>query len=393
MERLRAAVLYGADAVYLAGREFGMRASQKNFTGEELSAAAAFCHERGVKVYLTVNVLPRNGEIERLPDFLRQAREAGVDALIAADLGVISLAKRYVPEIPLHASTQMGVVNYQTASALWEMGVKRVVLARELSLAEVAEIREKTPPELEIEVFVHGAMCMSVSGRCLLSQYLTGRDANRGECAQPCRWSYRLLEEKRPGRYFPVGEDERGAFILNAQDLCMLPHIGELARAGVGSFKIEGRAKSSYYTAVVTNAYRVALDDWEKDPEGFRLRPWLLSEVEKVSHRRYSTGFYFGMPSQNTEDGGYERTWDVCALVDGWEDGELLLTQKNFFSRGQQVEILAPGEEPVPCTAEGLRDAATGELLDAARHAMMKLRMASPRPFPPGSLVRAPREG
>lgn len=391
MERLRAALTFGADAVYLAGQEFGMRASQANFSPEALAEAAALCHARKVRLYLTVNTLPRNQEIARLPDWLRMAQAAGVDAVIAADLGVLSLIKQHTPHMEVHISTQAGVVNYQTARAFCELGASRVVLARELSLEEIAEIRARTPKELALEAFVHGAMCMSVSGRCLLSNYLTGRDANRGECAQPCRWSYRLVEEKRPGLYFPIGEDGAGSYILNAKDLCMLEHIPALARAGIDSFKIEGRAKSSYYVSVVTNAYRIAIDGWRKDPEGWTAPPWLLEEVRRVSHRQYSTGFYFGTPDQYPLNGGYERNWDVCALVDGWENGELLLTQKNRFSLGDQVEILEPGAGPWVCRVTGLRDG-EGLPLEAARHPQMKLRMDCPRPFRPGSILRQERK-
>lgn len=386
-ERLCAAVQFGADAVYLAGKEFGMRASQQNFDQEGLLRAVEYCHARGTSVYLTVNTLPRNEEIDRLPEYLRFVEAAGIDAVIAADIGVLSLLKKHTPDMEVHISTQAGIVNYQTAAAFHEMGARRVVLARELSLEEIAEIRAKTPADLEIEVFVHGAMCMSVSGRCLISNYLTGRDANRGECAQPCRWSYHLVEEKRPGQYFPIGEDEKGSYLLNAKDLCMLEYIDRLAQAGVTSFKIEGRAKSSYYVSVVTNAYRIAIDDYLREPNSFVLRPWLSEEVKKVSHRRYSTGFYFGTPDQYPENGGYERDWDIVAIVDGTEDGDLLLTQKNKFSEGDTVEILEPGQEPFSYVVSSLRDE-SGNTIAAACHALMKLRIACEKSFLPGSIVR-----
>lgn len=390
MERLKAAVLFGADAVYLGGREFGMRATQTNFDDAALQEAVAFCHGKGVRVYLTVNTLPRNNEIEKLPEYLKFIEFAGVDAVIASDIGVLSLLKQYIPNMEVHISTQAGIVNYQTARAFAEMGAKRVVLARELSLDEVAEVRAKTPKELDIEVFVHGAMCMSFSGRCLISNYLTGRDANRGECAQPCRWNYRLVEEKRPGQYFPVLEDDKGSYILNAKDLCMIEHIDKLAEAGVTSLKIEGRAKSSYYVAVVTNAYRIAVDEYLRDPEHFVLPAWLSEEVRKVSHRRYSTGFYFGTPDQYPENGGYLRDWDIVAVVDGVQDDRLLLTQKNRFFDGAEVEILEPGKEPFACRFHGLYNEA-GERIEAANHPMMKL-AACCEPqgctFASGSIVR-----
>jgi len=386
-ERLRAAVHYGADAVYLAGKQFGMRASQANFGEQELKEAVAFCHARDVRVYLTVNVLPRNWEIEALPAYLKIVQAAGVDAVIVSDLGTLGMVKRTAPELEIHISTQNGIVNYETANMLYALGAKRVVLARELSLLEIAEIRRKTPPELEIEVFVHGAMCMSFSGRCVLSNYLTGRDANRGECAQPCRWGYYLMEEKRPGLYFPVFEDEKGSYILNAKDLCMLDYIDKLAEAGVTSLKIEGRAKSSYYVAVVTNAYRIAVDDYLRDPSGFTLRPWLRDEVEKVSHRQYSTGFYFDTPTQYYENGGYIREYDIVALTGTYENGRLTLTQKNKFCEGDMVEILEPGKEPVSLVVRGMQDG-TGEPIKAACHPEMALSIESDRAYLPLSVVR-----
>ena len=319
-----------------------------------------------------------------MPDFLSAARSAGVDALIAADLGVMALARRIVPEIPLHVSTQAGVVNHLTASALHELGASRVVLARELSLAEIRRIRENTPPGLELEAFVHGAMCMSVSGRCLLSSYLTGRDANRGACAQPCRWSYRLVEEKRPGQYFPIGEDGRGSYILNANDLCMIEHVGELAEAGVSSFKIEGRAKSSYYTASVTAAYRAALDTWMQRGEP---PPWALEEVGKVSHRPYSTGFYFGAPGQNAAFGGSLCGWEVLAMAEGWSDGVLEVSLRNRFSRGEEAELLLPHESPRPLSVTALEDVGEGAV-ETACHPMRRYRIPCPFPVPPGAWLR-----
>jgi len=290
-ECLDAALQFGADAVYVGAREYGMRAAAKNFDFDALRAAVQEAHARGVKVYLTANILPRNAEMNAFPAFLREAADCGIDAVIAADLGMMAQIRKLCPALSLHASTQTGIVNYETARALYDMGVSRIVLARELSLPEIAEIRAKTPKELEIEMFVHGAMCMSVSGRCLLSEYMTGRDANRGACAQSCRWKYALMEEKRPGQYFPVSEDEDGSYILNAKDLCLLPHLKALAEAGVDSVKIEGRAKAAYYVAGVTNAYRMALDALGKGEE---IPAWVTEELCNVSHRPYTTGFLFG---------------------------------------------------------------------------------------------------
>ena len=294
-ERLRMAVLYGADAVYLAGTDFGMRAFAGNFTPEQMREAVEFAHSHGVRVHCTVNTMPRNDEIARLPEHLEQLNELGVDALIVADLGAFTLAGKYAPRCQRHISTQASICNYETARAGYDLGASRVILAREVGLAEIREIREKTPPELEIEAFVHGAMCVSYSGRCLLSNYMTGRDSSRGACAQPCRYQYALMEEKRPGEYFPIEEDEQGTYILNSRDMCMIDHLRDLTEAGLSSLKIEGRAKSAYYAAIVTGAYRHGLD---AVAAGEEIDPVWRDEGEQVSHRPYSTGFYYGPPGQ-----------------------------------------------------------------------------------------------
>lgn len=392
-ERLEAAVQFGADAVYLGGKMFGMRASPANFDPEQLAEAVAFCHEKGVRVYLTCNTLPTNEEVDGLPEFLRMARSAGVDALIVADIGVLMEAKRVVPELEIHISTQAGVVNWLTARELHAMGAARVVLARELSLEDIAGIRDKAPPELAIEAFVHGAMCMSFSGRCLISQYLTGRDANHGECTQPCRWGYHLMEEKRPGQYFPVFEDEAGSYILNAEDLSMLAHIDRLAAVGVDSFKIEGRAKSAYYVAVVTNAYRCAIDLYRKNPQGFEIPRWLVEETEKVSHRRYSTGFYFKdkKPGQYTETGGYVREWDVVAVAEQWQEGQLLCVERNRFFLGDTLEVLEPGKMPWTLVVSELQNEER-EAVESACHPMSKYRIPCPKQIESGALLRKKRE-
>lgn len=388
-ERLGYAINFGADAVYLGGTAFGMRAASANFDFDTLKKSCQLAHQKEVKVYLTCNTLPTNAEIPQLAEYLRNARDCGIDALIVADIGVLMEAKRVVPEVEIHISTQTGVVNYLTARELYHMGAKRVVLARELSFDDIRTIRENTPPELEIETFVHGAMCMSFSGRCLLSNYLLGRDANRGECAQPCRWGYHLVEEKRPGQYFPIYENEKGTYILNAKDLCMIEHLDKLVKCGVTSLKIEGRAKSFYYVAVVTNAYRQALDLYWKDPENYQLPQWLEEETRKVSHRQYSTGFYFGRPEsgQYYENGGYVRQWDVVAVADRWEDGYLYCTQRNKFVKGDVLEVLSPGEKPVQLTVEEIIDG-EGNSQEAASHAMMKLKIPCSQAFPAGSILR-----
>lgn len=393
MERLKAAVLFGADAVYLGGKEFGMRASPLNFSQEELAQAVKFAHNSGVRVYLTCNTTPTCEEMERLPEHIKNAAECGVDALIVSDIGVMMTAKRVAPQLELHVSTQAGVVNHVTASEFYQMGASRVVLARELSLSDISLIREKTPPQLELECFVHGAMCMSFSGRCLLSHYMVGRDANRGECAQPCRWGYYLMEEKRPGEYYPVFEDEQGSYILNAKDLCMIGHIDELAQAGVCSLKIEGRAKSAYYVAVVTNAYRNAVDQYLADPAHFALAPWVEEETRKVSHREYSTGFFYGQPqnAQCYQSGGYVRSYDVVAVVDECRDGMMHITQRNRFFAGDELEVLVPrgGFEPLAVEQIFTEE---GEAVQSACHAMQKLCIPCGRVFPAGSILRKGKE-
>ena len=390
-ERLDAALRFGAGAVYLAGQEFGMRAGPANFSNEELKKACLLAHEKGVKVYVTCNTLPRNEEIQRLPAFLEKAQDAGVDGLIVTDFGVLSLAKRHAPRTAVHISTQAGIVNYQSARAFYDLGASRVVLARELSLDEIAEIRAKTDPKLELEAFVHGSMCVSFSGRCLLSNYLTGRDANRGDCAQPCRWKYHLMEESRPGEYFPVLEDDSGAYFFNSRDLCMIGHLPALAKAGITSLKIEGRAKSAYYVAVVTNAYRQALNLYLRDPSHFTLPQWILDEMEKVSHREYCTGFFFGgEPGQVYDNGGYVRGWEVAAVCDGYENHTAVCSQRNRFFKGETLNVLEPGKEPYEITVNELFNH-DGEPVEVAPHPLETLYLPVERPIVPGALLRRKR--
>ncbi len=388
-ERFKAAIDYGADAVYLGGQAFSMRAAPQNFTHETLKSAVEEAHAKNVKVYLTCNTLPRNNEIPQFQQFIEEAVDSKVDAVIVADLGLMALIKKYAPDMEIHMSTQTGIVNYATANELYNMGAKRVVLARELSLDEIAEIRAKTPDDLDIEVFVHGAMCMSFSGRCLLSSYLTNRDANRGECAQPCRWGYHLMEEKRTDEFYPIYEDEKGTYILNAKDLCMIDHIDELAKAGVMSYKIEGRAKSSYYVSIVTNAYRMAMDIYKKDPDNFKLPDWVRDEVFKVSHRKYCTGFFYGHPkdSQYYENSGYIREYDVVAIVDECKDGKIYATQRNRFCKGDTVEIISPGEKFDTMVIDELYNE-DGELIENANHAMMKLVIPCEKSYPTNAIIR-----
>ena len=375
MERLKMAVLYGADAVYLAGTDFGMRSYAGNFSPEELPKAVEFAHSHGVKVHVTVNTMPRNDEICRLPAHLEMLQSAGVDALIVADMGAFSLAGKYAPKCDRHISTQQSIANYECATAWYDLGATRVVLARELCLDEIAEIRAKTPKELEIETFGHGAMCVSYSGRSLLSNNMTGRDSNRGACAQPCRYQYALMEEKRPGEYFPVFDDDKGTYILNSRDMCTIDHIGALTEAGIDCIKIEGRAKSAYYAAIVTGAYRHVIDDLA---EGRSVDPVWRDEVEKISHRVYSTGFYFGHPGQYTEHSRYIREYQVAAIVQSCdENGLALCSLRNKFMTGEELEIVGPDLRPFPVTVPQMQDL-DGQALPEPRKPEMLFYMQLP---------------
>ena len=379
------AVLYGADAVYLAGTDFGMRAFAGNFSPEELPKAVAFAHDHGVRVHCTINTMPRNDEIARLPEHLELLDHAGVDALIVADLGAFTMAGKYAPHCQRHISTQASICNYETARAWYDLGASRVILAREVGLEEIRTIREKVPADLEIEAFVHGAMCVSYSGRCLLSNYMTGRDSSRGACAQPCRYQYALMEEKRPGEYFPVFEDEKGTYILNSRDMCMIDHLGDLMDAGVDCLKIEGRAKSAYYAAIVAGAYRHVLDDVAAGRPADSV--W-REEVEHVSHRVYSTGFYFGEPGQYTENSRYIRQWQIVAKVEACDEtGTAVCSLNNKFRSGDALEVVGPDLRPFPITAEGMADM-EGTPIDEARTPQMRFTMKLPKPVPPLSMIR-----
>lgn len=390
MERLIMALRYGADAVYLSGQRFGMRAAAGNFSLEELKTAAGHIREHGAAMFVACNTVMRGGDIRALPPFLEKLQELGADAVIVSDLGALAMAKKYAPKLKVHISTQAGVTNAESACLLHELGAARVILARELTLSEIAEIRANTPKSLEIEVFVHGAMCVSFSGRCLLSGYLTGRDANAGECAQPCRWKYHLVEEKRPGEYMEITEDG-GTFILNSRDLCMIEHIPALLEAGVDSLKIEGRQKSFYYAAVITNAYRQAVDAALRREALPRV--W-ADEVNKVSHRPYGTGFFFdsGGPGQYERDGMYFTDADVVAVVEDCdENGNAVLTQRNRFFKGDRLELLMPGLLPVAFEARRLQNS-EGVEIEAVPHPMMTFRMPLPVSAPRYAIVRKIRQ-
>ena len=385
MERLKMSVLYGADAVYLAGTSFGMRSFAGNFSPEELPQAVRYAHDHGVKCHVTVNTMPRNDEVARLPAYLEQLDSAGVDALIVADLGAFMLAGKYAPHCERHISTQQSIANYECAQSWFDLGATRVVLARECSLDEIRTIRQKVDPKLEIETFGHGAMCVSYSGRCLLSNYMTGRDSNRGACAQPCRYQYALMEEKRPGEYFPVFEDEKGTYILNSRDMCTIDHLKDLMDAGIDCIKIEGRAKSAYYAAIVTGAYRHCIDD---AAAGREMDPVWRDEVEHVSHRIYSTGFYYGQPGQYVENSRYIRQWQIVARVEECgEDGLALCSLNNKFSAGDALEVVGPEVRPFAVTAQGMRDE-EGTPLDEVRTPQSRFTLQLPKAVPPMSLLR-----
>ena len=385
MERLKMSVLYGADAVYLAGTSFGMRSFAGNFTPEELPLAVKYAHDHGVKCHVTVNTMPRNDEVVHLPEYLQQLDDAGVDALILADLGAFTLAGKYAPHCERHISTQQSIANYECAQAWFDLGATRVVLARECSLEEVRTIRQKVDPKLEIETFGHGAMCVSYSGRCLLSNYMTGRDSNRGACAQPCRYQYALMEEKRPGEYFPVYEDEKGTYILNSRDMCMIDHLKDLMDAGVDCIKIEGRAKSAYYAAIVTGAYRHCIDDVAA---GRPVDPVWRDEVDHVSHRIYSTGFYYGEPGQYTANSRYIREWQIVAKVESCdENGVAVCSLNNKFKAGDALEVVGPDLRPFSIVAENMFDE-EGNALEEPKRPEMKFTMQLPKQVPAFSMIR-----
>ena len=390
--KLKMAILYGADAVYIGGEAFGLRTASKNFDLKDMQEGIKFAHERGKKVYLTTNIIPHNADLECFNDYLDSVVSLGIDALIVADIGLFSLIRKRYPDIDIHISTQANNVNYLSANVWHEMGAKRVVLARELSLEEIRQIRENTPSELEIEAFVHGAMCISYSGRCLLSNYLTKRDANKGECAQPCRWNYALVEEKRPGEYIHVGEDEQGSFFFNSKDLCMIEHIPELVKSGITSFKIEGRVKSEYYVSTVVQAYRTELDRYIADPEGYEFDTESLNEVLKVSHRPYTHGFYFGKTDANSqvyETSSYIRDYDIVGFITDYDEktGIATVEQRNKMNVGDTIEIIQPGKPYFSQKVEWLKNA-EGEDITSTPHAQMVYTMKTDKPVTKNAMIR-----
>ena len=385
MEQLNMSVLYGADAVYLAGTSFGMRSFAGNFSPEALPKAVKFAHDHGVHVHVTVNTMPRNDEVAQLPAYLEQLDDAGVDALILADLGAFTLAGKYAPHCQRHVSTQQSIANYECAQAWFDLGARRVVLARELSLEEIRGIRQKVSQDLEIETFGHGAMCVSYSGRCLLSNYMTGRDSNRGACAQPCRYQYALMEEKRPGEYFPVFEDEKGTYIMNSRDMCMIDHLDDLMDAGVACITLEGRAKSAYYAAIVTGAYRHCIDAATK---GQPLDPVWRNEVDHISHRIYSTGFYYGQPGQYTKTSRYIREWQIVAMVESCDEtGLAKCSLRNKFRKGDILECVGPDTRPFEVIPEEM-ETPEGAPLEEPKTPQMEFYLRLPKQVPAYSILR-----
>ncbi len=395
LAKLKTAIDFGADAVYIGGEMFSLRVAAENFSYDDMKEGIEYAHKRGKKVYLTANVLPHNGDIDEFEDFVREIRPLGFDAVLVADLGMFDILQKTAPEIPIHISTQANNVNYRSAAKWHEMGAKRVVLAREMSLGEIKEIRERIPEHLELEAFVHGAMCISYSGRCLLSNYMTNRDSNLGACSHPCRWNYSLVEETRPGEYMPIFENERGSFIFNSKDLCMIAHIPELVESGISSFKLEGRVKTEYYLATVVKAYREEIDRYFENPKAYKFDEGQLDELCKVSHRPYYTGFYFGKPDENAQvytSSSYIRDYDLIGIVTGYDAKEkrVTITQRNRFFQGDEIEILEPQKEFITLTADGLEND-KGERIEVANHAEMTVSFRCNDKVSVGAMVRKRR--
>lgn len=395
LEKLKTAIDYGADAVYIGGEAFSLRAAAENFSKKDMREGLKYAHERGKRVYLTANIIPHNSDIDEFENFIKEIRPMGFDAVLIADLGMFDMMRELAPEIPVHVSTQANNTNYRSAAAWYKMGAKRVVLAREMTFKEIAEIRANTPPELETEAFIHGAMCVSYSGRCLLSNYMTGRDSNMGACAHPCRWNYKLVEETRPGEYMDVYENERGSFIFNSKDLCMIDHIPELMKSGISSLKIEGRVKTSYYVATVVGAYRREIDRYFSDPENYVFNEAEYEELCKVSHRPYTTGFYFGKPDADGQvyaSSSYIREYDLIGIVTDYDaqTGTATVTQRNRFFKGDEIEIIQPMKPYFTQTIDKMTDA-DGNEIDVANHAEQLVKFKMSQPVVKGAMLRKKR--
>ena len=396
IEKLKVALAYGADAVYLGGKQFGLRAFADNFDNEEIREAVSYTHKLGKKIYVTMNIFAHNDDFDGMKEYISFLAEIGVDDVILSDPGVLTLVRETAPELEIHLSTQANNTNWRSAIFWHEQGVKRIILARELSLEEIRTIRENTPETLELECFVHGAMCISYSGRCMLSNYFTGRDANRGQCAHPCRWKYYLMEEKRPGQYFPVFEDERGTYILNSKDLSMLEHIPDLIDAGIDSFKIEGRMKSSHYVATIVKTYRQELDSFFKDPNNYSPNPEVVEETKKVSHRPFTTGFYYKKPTAGDHEystSKYVRNYDFIGMVLDYdsEKNMALIEQRNYFKVGDNIEIMRPDGDNLNYTIEKMYDE-DGQPITVAPHPQQKVYIPVDEPLSRYSILRRLKE-
>ena len=390
LEKLKTAIDYGADAVYIGGEAFSLRVAAENFSLDDMKEGLKYAHDRGKKVYLTANIIAHNRDISKFREFIEEIRPLGFDAVLIADLGLFNMMRTIAPEIPIHVSTQANNTNYMTADMWHKLGAERVVLGREMSFQEIEEIQKNVSPDLELEAFVHGAMCISYSGRCLLSNYMTGRNSNLGACAHPCRWNYSLVEEKRPGEYFDVFENERGTFIFNSKDLCTIEHIPELVKSGIASLKIEGRVKTSFYVATVVGAYRREIDRYCADPENYVFNPEELGELCKVSHRPYTTGFYFGRPGtdgQVYETSSYIRDYELVGIVTGYDSGRITLTQRNRFFEGDELEIIQPNKPYTKLTAKNMKNE-KGESVTVAPHAEEIITMDCDSPIAVGAMIR-----
>lgn len=392
LEKLKMAIMYGADAVYAGGDEYGLRANAGNFCYDDMKEGIDFAHSMGKRFYLTMNIIPHNIDLKGMDEYVKKVQELGVDAIIISDPGVYTIIKEVAPEMEIHISTQANNTNWRSAEFWYKHGVKRIILARELSLREIKEIKDKTSPELELEIFVHGAMCISYSGRCLLSNYMAGRDSNRGLCAHPCRWKYYLVEETRPGKYMPVYEDDRGTYILNSKDLCMIEYLPEVIATGVSSLKIEGRMKSSYYVATVVKSYREALDAYYKDPENYEFNPDWLVELSKASHREYTTGFYFQKPSRNEQiyhTSSYIREYDFVGLVTSYDKdtGIATVEQRNRMYVGEEIEVVRPRGDYYKQKITSMKNS-DGEDIDVAPHPQMVVYMPMAQEVEPYTILR-----
>lgn len=392
LDKLKMAVLYGADAVYLGGENFGLRKASKNFSIDQIKEGVDFAHERGVKVYVTLNIVPHNDDLVGLEEYAKELEGVGVDAVLIADPGVFMKVKATVPNMPIHISTQASVTNYETVMFWYNLGASRVVLARELSLKEIKEITDRIPEDLEIETFVHGAMCMSYSGRCLISNYMTGRDANRGDCSHACRYKYYLVEEKRPGEYFPIDETDDGTFIMNSKDLCMIENLPDMLDAGIYSLKVEGRVKSQYYVATVLRSYRMALDAYYADPENYKFNPALLDEIKKASHRDFTTGFFYGKPTTDAQiyaNNSYIRGYDFLGMVLDYDPETKLATieQRNRMFIGDEIEVFGPGVDYFTQKIEYMEND-KGEEIEVAPHAQQIIKMKMDQPVEKYFLLR-----